>query len=72
MKVDAPMGEEAFDDLHPSEEPPAGAESRSCSTHSRLNAVKGLAAVLIALETSAATLYRWRTGHRRGAVVAAL
>jgi len=60
MKVSAPMGEEAFDDLPPTEEPPAGASSRNCSTHSPLKAGEDLAAVLQALEISAATLRRWR------------
>ena len=34
-----------------------------------LNAGKDLAAVLQALEVSESTLDRWRTGHRRAAVV---
>jgi len=71
MKVDAPVGEEAFDDLQPSEEPPIGAQSRSCSTDTRLNPGKDLAAVLRALKTSEVMLHRWRTGCRRAAVVAA-
>ena len=71
MKVDAPVGEETFNDLQSSEEAPAGAQSRSCSTDSRLNAGKDLAAVLRALKTSEVMLHRWRTGHRREAVVAA-
>jgi hypothetical protein len=71
MKVYAPMGEEAFDDLPPTEEPPAGASSRNCSTHSPLKAGEDLAAVLQALEISAATLRRWRTGRHRAAVAAA-
>jgi hypothetical protein len=39
--------------------------------HSPLKAGEDLAAVLQALEISAATLRRWRTGHRRAAVAAA-